>query len=333
MEAIARPTIRPSIRVVARVAGVSVGSVSRVINGAPRLGAETERRVLAAIAELGYHPSKVARSLRLRAARDALSGADANRPLLISVGSLSFDSFVLLDAMPTPGERQATLGVQFFIGGPWAIVAVSARRLGAPFDVSVELCTVVGDDRESDEAVERLLSAGVGAGGILRDQAGHLPRCVVLVEPSGRRTILGSRVTRFPPGLRPAMGHGRRASAPGLEDMEVLGRKRHAHPPRIGPAVPGRDQRGVPLPLEFEMREPAVAELLQEFDLGSVSGTQPDMLGPDTERDQRARCGLRPAREAHDAPAVERDALPGRTHATGQERHRRIAEHQASAHS
>lgn len=193
---------KPTIKDVARLAGVSVGSVSRVINAAPRLRPETERRVLAAIAELGYHPSKVARTLRLGATGDEPTGRDAGRPLLVSVGSLSFDSFVLLDALPTPGERRETRGVQFFIGGPGAIVAVSARRLGPPFEIAVEFCTVVGDDRESDEAVERLLTAGVGASGILRDPAGHLPRCIVLVEPSGRRTILGTRSTQFPPGLR-----------------------------------------------------------------------------------------------------------------------------------
>ncbi len=46
-----------SIRDVARIAGVSVGSVSRVFNGHPKIGAELEQRVMAAAEEIGYrHP-------------------------------------------------------------------------------------------------------------------------------------------------------------------------------------------------------------------------------------------------------------------------------------
>lgn len=50
---------------VARLAGVSTAIVSYVINNGPRsVAPETRARVLAAIHELGYHPSAVARSLR-----------------------------------------------------------------------------------------------------------------------------------------------------------------------------------------------------------------------------------------------------------------------------
>ncbi len=202
----------PTIKDVALAAGVSVGSVSRVINGAPGLRPETERAVMAAIVKLGYHPSKVARSLRMRAVTNAQTARHAGRPMLVCIGSLSLDNVVLLDALPTPGERLQTRGVHLFIGGPGAIVAVSARRLGAPFEINVEFSAVVGDDRESDEAIERLTSLGIGTGAMVRDPAGHLQRSVVLVEPSGRRTILGSRAIQVPPGLRFRLdrlaGHG-----------------------------------------------------------------------------------------------------------------------------
>lgn len=48
---------------VARRAGVGVGTVSRVLNDRPKVGAETRARVLAAIAELDYVPSETARTL------------------------------------------------------------------------------------------------------------------------------------------------------------------------------------------------------------------------------------------------------------------------------
>src|SRR5438477_3488848 len=48
---------------VARLAGVSHQTVSRVINGSPHVRAETRERVLAAMSELGYRPNSVARAL------------------------------------------------------------------------------------------------------------------------------------------------------------------------------------------------------------------------------------------------------------------------------
>src|SRR5689334_2717647 len=52
-----------SIRDVARSAGVSHMTVSRVINGRPGVSEPTRRRVLAAIRELDFRPSRVAREL------------------------------------------------------------------------------------------------------------------------------------------------------------------------------------------------------------------------------------------------------------------------------
>src|SRR5579864_3060909 len=58
--------VRVTIRDVARRAGVSAMTVSRVINGQPRVGEETRRRVEAAVAELGYVPNGLARGLSRR---------------------------------------------------------------------------------------------------------------------------------------------------------------------------------------------------------------------------------------------------------------------------
>jgi LacI family transcriptional regulator len=50
---------------VAKRAGVSVGTVSNVIRGNPRVGREFRERVEAAIRELDYHPNEIARSLKV----------------------------------------------------------------------------------------------------------------------------------------------------------------------------------------------------------------------------------------------------------------------------
>jgi LacI family transcriptional regulator len=57
------PLNNVTIRDVARVSGVSPMTVSRVINHDGRVRPETRRRVEAAIAELGYVPSRLARGL------------------------------------------------------------------------------------------------------------------------------------------------------------------------------------------------------------------------------------------------------------------------------
>ncbi|PZE83291.1 LacI family transcriptional regulator [Curtobacterium sp. MCBD17_032] len=67
VDAIARPAPPPgrtTISDVARAAGVSVPTVSKVINGRDGVAAATSQRVLAVIESLGYESSLVARSLR-----------------------------------------------------------------------------------------------------------------------------------------------------------------------------------------------------------------------------------------------------------------------------
>lgn len=53
----------PTIRDVARRAGVGVGTVSRVLNGSPQVSVKTREKVLAAIKALGFEPNLAARQL------------------------------------------------------------------------------------------------------------------------------------------------------------------------------------------------------------------------------------------------------------------------------
>ena len=56
----------PVMADVARLAGVSHQTVSRVVNGHPNLRPETRDRVLRAIRQLGYRPNTAARALVTR---------------------------------------------------------------------------------------------------------------------------------------------------------------------------------------------------------------------------------------------------------------------------
>ena len=55
-----------TIRDVARVAGVSLSSVSRALNGGKNVSARVARDVAVAASTLGYEPNFMARSLRTR---------------------------------------------------------------------------------------------------------------------------------------------------------------------------------------------------------------------------------------------------------------------------
>lgn len=57
---------KPTIRDIARDAGVSVATVSRVTHDDPRVTADTTRRVQEAIDRLGYRPSELGRALSYR---------------------------------------------------------------------------------------------------------------------------------------------------------------------------------------------------------------------------------------------------------------------------
>jgi DNA-binding LacI/PurR family transcriptional regulator len=58
-----RPRRGAAMSDVGRLAGVSHQTVSRVINGSPKVRPETRLRVIAAMRELGYRPNSVARAL------------------------------------------------------------------------------------------------------------------------------------------------------------------------------------------------------------------------------------------------------------------------------
>lgn len=60
---------KPGVRTIAKATGLSVATVSRVLNDAPNVRAETRDQVLATMRELGYTPNSAARALATRRTR------------------------------------------------------------------------------------------------------------------------------------------------------------------------------------------------------------------------------------------------------------------------
>jgi DNA-binding LacI/PurR family transcriptional regulator len=79
---------RPTIRDVARLAGVAVSTVSYVVNGTGQVSTETRLRVKNAIHTLHYEPNILARNLKAgRAASIGLIAPDLRNPYFVSVAA------------------------------------------------------------------------------------------------------------------------------------------------------------------------------------------------------------------------------------------------------
>ena len=71
---------------IAQAAGVSVATVSRVLNGSPKVASPTRRRVLRLIDQMAYAPNNLARNLRARGLRVfGLVISDIRNPFFTSV--------------------------------------------------------------------------------------------------------------------------------------------------------------------------------------------------------------------------------------------------------
>nr|WSZ96117.1 LacI family transcriptional regulator [Streptomyces sp. NBC_00857] len=103
----------PTLEEVAARAGVGRGTVSRVINGSPRVSAPTKAAVEAAVAELGYVPNRAARAL-------AANRADAIALVVPEPEERFFAEPYFSDIVRGVGEALSDSGMQLlltFAGG------------------------------------------------------------------------------------------------------------------------------------------------------------------------------------------------------------------------
>ncbi|WP_170233511.1 LacI family DNA-binding transcriptional regulator [Ornithinimicrobium humiphilum] len=175
---------RPTMYDVAREAGVSHQTVSRVINGAPNVAPATAERVRAAMVALGYRPSASARSLAARRSRvvgvvtfvgayfgptstiravEAAARARGYTPHTVSLAGLGMDQArSLLDdllqrdveglVVVAPTDEQAEL-VDSVLPRELPVLALEARLPGRPLVAS-------DNERGGALAAEHLLGLG-----------------------------------------------------------------------------------------------------------------------------------------------------------------------------
>ena len=177
-------SIVSSIRDLARHLNISIGTVSRALNGRADVNAETRARVLAAAAELNYAPNQSGRSLR-RGATHAVA-------------------FML---QPHPGDQQ--YGEPFFIPFLTGLQAVLAGRgldlmvvMGAPGDYQQERlrrvvearwadAVVLAWTRRKDERIDYLTDVGFPFATLGRSQSGGngYPCLDLDFEKAGREAV------------------------------------------------------------------------------------------------------------------------------------------------
>lgn len=123
---------QPTIKDVARLSGVSIGTVDRVVHNRGKVSARNMQAVQSAIEALGYRPSRIARAL-------------VNRKSSFKIG-------VCISRVESEFWAEAMSGVHF------------AREKLLPFGVELAVETVsTYSFRDQKEALLRLLSQGVNA--------------------------------------------------------------------------------------------------------------------------------------------------------------------------
>ncbi len=175
---------KASVHDVAKAAGVSIGSVSRVLNGGTYVSADLQAKVLAAVEKLGYRPDANARNLRTGSSKTiGCLIPDISNPLYAAYVSviesrLQESGYMLLlgNSRGNPAREQELM--QLFVSrGMDGIIATPLKESGPDAEVyarcrtplvildrdlkKIELDTIATDHRAGiRKTVEYLFSLG-----------------------------------------------------------------------------------------------------------------------------------------------------------------------------
>jgi len=232
---VSRP-MSPTIRDVALKAGVSVASVSRLLNGTGRVGAETAARIRQAVEDLGFRPNGLGRSLK------------SQRSRLIGVMIPSLANPVFADAVAgiETAARAAGFTLLFGVSGYHAEEEVRAVEALLAYRVDGMILTVT--DPAGSQALDALEAARVPHVLVYNQPTpGRAPTVTVDNEDAGRA------VARHFAGL----GHRRLGMITG-----ALGGSDRAAA-RLRGFLAGAAEAGLPAPavreVEFETPDPDAA--------------------------------------------------------------------------
>lgn len=164
-------TSRVVMHDVARLAGVSHQTVSRVLNNHPNVSGPTRARVLEAVRQLNYRPNALARGLATRRSR--------------SIGVLSFDASLYGPASTLLGIQRAAQEERYAV----SVATLAERDVDGPVQRAVSML--------AEQSVEGVIviAPSHAAGHAVRDLPRGMP--VVALEASFRRDMPVVAVDQF----------------------------------------------------------------------------------------------------------------------------------------
>jgi LacI family transcriptional regulator, galactose operon repressor len=223
------PKPKPTIYDVARIAGVSANTVSRVINGKSGVSESTRARIRAIIDDVGYHPHMGARSLR--GGRQGCIGLTVSAP--VEVVPLTQSIFLWLfgelhRAFGSKGERIC------FDTNPH-----KASRNGdyarSVWDKLFSVCVIGGPLAVDDTTIERIHESGIpylAMGRLDRFPAcscatvdyeqGALLSTRFLLDRGHKRVAMLKALSGFQPGVERSRGYRRALDEANVEFDERL---------------------------------------------------------------------------------------------------------------
>ena len=116
----AGPKKKPGVRTIAEATGLSVATVSRVLNGAANVSAATREQVLAAMQDFAYAPNSAARALATQRTRTIAAVVVRLSPPKNQAGKMLFASHeaVTVSRIGSPGVAVVTSAGEIAIEDP-----------------------------------------------------------------------------------------------------------------------------------------------------------------------------------------------------------------------
>lgn len=198
-----------TVKEVAHHAGVSVATVSRVLNGSTSVDTELRRRVLDSAQQLLYRPNRLARNFRTKSTKTiAIVVPDIENPFFISVArgleEVAFrEGYTLLvcdtdDALDRESTYLQVLADEAVAG--IVVCATDERRSSAPVRKVLEqgIAVVALDRRLEDASVDSVLSDNFG---------GTRAAVSLMIEQGHRRIGLVAGPSKYAPGRERRMGY------------------------------------------------------------------------------------------------------------------------------
>jgi LacI family repressor for deo operon, udp, cdd, tsx, nupC, and nupG len=154
------PPARLKMTDVARLAGVSVATVSRALSGSPLVSRETRQRIEAAVAATGYVVNQVAAGLRLQRSRQILVMLpDIANPFFgevvlgIEEEAQHHGFGVLIGNTGRSPDRETALARQFQTGAVDGLVLMTGKRPALLADVPASRMVAVSEHIANDSII------------------------------------------------------------------------------------------------------------------------------------------------------------------------------------